>query len=108
MKPVRQMLHVPSDPCGQRSILVILIHGSEVPPLGVPAHQLHYPAFEIDPKPLPLQQKQARSSRRMLRRETWAKPGRREKQADESRLQKHSVGLVSRKILRRTYERKKQ
>src|SRR5579875_3132442 len=53
VKPVRQVLDVVANPGGQRTILVVLVHGGEVPPLGVAGEQLNDAGFKVDPEPLP-------------------------------------------------------
>ncbi len=59
VEPVRQVLNVPTDPGGQGTVLVVLIHRGQVAPFGVAAEQLHQARFEVDAEPLPLQQEQA-------------------------------------------------
>ena len=67
VEPVRQMLGVPADPRGQRAVLVVLVHGREVAPLRVAAHQLHHARFEVDAEPLPLQQEPTGARGRIAR-----------------------------------------
>src|SRR5580700_1852495 len=101
------MLHIPANPCRQRTVLVVLIHGGEVAPLLLATDQLHQARVEVDSKPLPLQQKQACSHRRMIICQTRTASCRREEKRNEARFQQHSVRLVARKILRCTDERQK-
>src|SRR4029077_3156007 len=61
MEPMRKMLHVPADPCGQRTILIVVVHRREVAPRGIAAPDFRHARFEIDPEPLPLQQKHTRA-----------------------------------------------
>src|SRR5271167_1202311 len=53
----RQVLRVPANPRGQRAVLIVLVHGGEVAPLGIAASELHHTRLKVDAKPLPLQQK---------------------------------------------------
>ncbi len=63
LKPVRQMLHIPADPGGQRAVLIVLIHCGQVAPLGIPARQLDYARFKVNAEPLPQQQPQRKARR---------------------------------------------
>src|SRR5579872_6558178 len=105
MKPVRQVLYVPSDPGWQGTVLVILDHGRKMTPFRVAAQYLGDPRFEVNAEPLPLQQEQTCSRGRRRTSPPWEKPSRRKEQRNEPRLQQHTVGLIARKILSRTYER---
>src|SRR4029077_21041193 len=105
VEPVGQMLHVPADPCGQRTVLIILIHSLEVTPLRVSAGDLRHPGFEVDAKPLPLQKEQTGTGWRRRNAEAGAQSSRSKEDCDESRLKQHSIGLVTRKILRCAHER---
>src|ERR1700757_16517 len=96
---MRQMLHVPPNPCGQGAILVVLIHSGEMTPLRVTAQKLRHARFEIDTKPLPLQEEETYTRRRMRCTQTWVQTWRRKKQGDESGFQQHPVGLIAREIL---------
>ena len=107
VKPVRQVLHVPADPGGQRAILVVVVHRGEVAPGEVAARHFHHARFEIDAEPFPLQQEKARARGGMRAAEARAESRRREKERDESGFEQHSVRLVAGKILRRADERKK-
>ncbi len=107
MKPVRQMLYVPADPGGQRAVLVVVVHGGEVSPLNISAGQLHHARFEVDAKPLPLQQEQAGARRRTRPPQARPESSGSEEQRDESGLQQHAVRLIAGEILRRCHERKK-
>src|SRR5262245_14481126 len=99
MKPVRKMLHIPSDPRGQRPVLVVLIHGSEVAPLRIAAQQLDRARLKIDAKPLPQQQKQTNPRWRTVTSQPRPQPARRKKQTDESGFEQHAIRLVAGKIL---------
>ena len=101
---MRQVLHVPANPGGQRPVLVILVHGGEVPPLRISAQNLDHAGFKVDAKPLPLQQEQTGSRNRMPPSEAGTKAGRRKEPGDESSLEQHAIRLVAGKILRRAYE----
>ena len=108
VEPVRQMLHVPSRPRGQRPVLIVFIHGGEVAPVHVTAHELHQSGFEVDPEPLPPQHEEADTRRRIVRAQSRTKSTRREPDGDEPRLEQHPVGLVGREILQRRDERKEE
>ena len=41
MEPVRQVLDVPTDPGGQGTVLVVLVHGGQMAPFRIAAQQLH-------------------------------------------------------------------
>ena len=43
---MRQVLNIPANPGGQRTVLVVLVHSGQMPPLFVAAEQLHQPGFE--------------------------------------------------------------
>ena len=77
LEPMRKMLHIPADPRGQRTILVVLVHGRQVAPFRVSARQLHHARFEVDAEPLPLQQEPACTQRRMVRAPSRQQAGRR-------------------------------
>ena len=47
------MLRVPADPIGERAILIVLVEGGEVAPLGVMAGEFDDARFEIDREPQP-------------------------------------------------------
>src|SRR6266436_2601755 len=51
VKPVWPVLHVPADPCRQRTVLVIFVERREIPPLRVAAHDLRHARFKINPAP---------------------------------------------------------
>src|SRR5258707_14296455 len=42
MKPMRKVLHIPADPRGKRSVLVILVYRREMPPFRVAAATLSH------------------------------------------------------------------
>ena len=46
VEPVRKLLHVPANPCGQRAILVVVVHSGEVTPGVVAAGELDDAGFE--------------------------------------------------------------
>src|SRR5438132_4725905 len=71
MKPVRQMLHIPADPSGQRSILVVLVHRGQIAPLRISAGDLCDARFEVDMEPLPLQEEEAGAYRRPHSTPAW-------------------------------------
>src|SRR2546426_10963710 len=99
MKPVRQMLHIPADPSGQRTILIVLVHRGQIAPLGISASYLRDARFEVDAEPLPLQKEETG----VYWRPNWAPPwagsrGGKEKR-DESSFRQPTVGLGGRTIL---------
>ena len=108
MKPVRQVLRVPGNPSGQRTILVILVHGGEIAPFRIAAQDFRDPRFEINSEHQPDQQKPAGARRRVGISPARAPSGGRKKQADEARFEQHAVGLVAGKILRGGDEGKKR
>src|SRR5215467_11436334 len=101
MKPVRKVLSVPANPGRQGAVLVVLVHGGEMPPLRIAAQQFDGARLEINPKPLPLQQEQAGARGWNGRAHPWTKSRRRKEQGNESSFQQHPVRLISGKILRR-------
>src|ERR1700719_244418 len=92
------MFYIPPDPGGQRTVLIILVHGGEVPPLGIAAGNFGDAGFEIDAEPFPQKQKDAGAHGRALRSEARAKSWRREKEGDKAGFEEHAVGLVAGKI----------
>src|SRR5258708_7080814 len=107
MEPVRKMLHVPPDPSWQWPVLVILVQRREIAPLRVAAQDFCHAPFGINPEASPNQKKQPRARWRGPSAQTWPKSSGREKQGNETRLQQHSVRLISGEILRRADERQK-
>src|SRR5260370_27662494 len=107
MEPVRKMLHVPSDPSWQWPVLVILVQRREIAPLRVAAQDFCHARFEINPETFPHQQEQARARWLAFFAPTWPKSPGGEEQGNETRLQQHSVRLISGEILRRADERQK-
>src|ERR1700733_11760060 len=104
---MRKMLYVPANPGWERTILVILIHRREVPPLRIATRDFCHARFEINPKPLPQQQEHARANRRLPHAEARPQSVRRKKQRDKSSFQQHPVRLIPGKLSRRADERKK-
>src|ERR1700739_3111647 len=92
------MLRVPADPGGEGTVLIVLVHGGEVAPLGVAAGDFGDAGFEVDTKPFPEKQKDAGAHWRTLRRETGTKSGRSEEKRDKAGFEEHAVGLVAGKI----------
>src|SRR5215813_7763933 len=107
MKPVRQMLHVPAEPRGQRVVLVIVVHRGQVTPGIVAARYFHDPRFEVDSEPFPAQKEQAQARRRMRRAQSRTKPRGREEERNKSRFKQHAVRLVAGKLLRSSDKGKK-
>ncbi len=107
VEPVRKMLHVPANPSRQWPVLVILVQRREIAPLQVAADDFRHARFEINPEAFPNQQKQARARWLALFAPTWPKSRGREEWGNETRLQQHSVRLVSGEILGRADERQK-
>src|SRR5450432_2612430 len=107
MKPMREMLHVPANPSGQRPILIILVHRREVPPLRIAADNFGHAGFEINSKPFPQEQEDTGADRRVRCPQARPKTPRCEKQCNESGLKQHSIGLISRKLPCSADKRKK-
>ncbi len=100
VEAVRQVMRVPGDPCGQRSILIILIHGREISPFRVASQDFRDPRFKINAEHQPNQKKPA-GARGSIRIPPARPPsGGRKKQTDETRFEQHAVGLIAREILR--------
>src|SRR6266851_1912728 len=92
------MLCVPADPGGQRTVLIVLVHGGEMAPLGIAARDFGDAGFEVNAKPLPKKKKNAGAHGRTICREAGTKPRRREKERDKAGFEEHAVGLVAGKI----------
>ena len=107
MEPVRKLLHIPAKPCGQRAVLVVVVHGGQVAPGIVAAGKLDDAGFKVDAEPFPAKQKQAEARRRMGRAKTGPQAGRRKEERDEAGFQQHAVRLKAGEILRGGNERKK-
>src|SRR6185437_3553617 len=107
MEPVRKLLYVPANPCGQGAVLIVVIHGSEVTPRVVATGKLHNAVFKVDAEPFPLKKKQAETRRG--RRVTQAGPqaGWRKKERDETGFHEHAIRLEAGEILRGGDERQK-
>ena len=71
VKPVRQVLHIPADPCWQRSILIILIHRREVPPLDIAASDFCNTGLEVDAEPFPKEHIERHSNKRPRFSQAW-------------------------------------
>ena len=99
VEPMRKVLRVPADPRRERAVLVVVIHRREAGPLRVTAQNLDDARLEVDPKPLPPQQKERRTRRRGGLAEPRTEPSRREEERQERRLEEHAVGLVHRELL---------
>ena len=108
VKPMRQMLDVPADPGGERAVLVVVVHRSEVSPGQVMAQYFHHAGLEINAEAEPHQQEPTRPRWRILFAKARTKTRGREEQSDEARFEKHSVRLITGKILRAADERKKR
>src|SRR5580692_8749400 len=107
VKPVRQVLHVPSDPRRQRPILVVIVHRGKLSPRDVAAPDFRHARLKINPEPFPLQQEKARARWGIVRSQPRPQARRREKQRHKSRLQQHAIRLISRKIPRHAHKRNK-
>src|SRR6516164_9769498 len=101
------MLHVPTDPGRQRTVLIVLVHGREVTPLGIVACDLDHSRLEIDAKPFPQQEKPAGARRRMESPQPRSQSWRSEEDREEAGFEQHSVGLVTGKVLGGAHEGKK-
>ena len=102
-----QVLHVPANPSGKRTVLIIVVHGREVAPRIVAAGELHEAGFEIDAKPFPEKQKKASARRRVVAAEAGTKSRGREKQCQKAEFKEHPIGLIAREILRGGDKREK-
>src|SRR5580704_16900166 len=91
---------VPADPCGQRTVLIEVIHGGEVPPGTVAAGHFGHARSEVDAEPFPAKQKQTGTRGWIGAAEAGPESRRREKQAKESGFEEHSVRLIAGEILR--------
>src|SRR6266478_8342811 len=95
VKPVGQMLCVPADPGGQRTVLVVLVHSGEIAPLRIAAGNFGHAGFEINAKPFPEEKKNASTHGRAVCREAGTKAGRGEKKGDKAGFEEHAVGLIT-------------
>src|SRR5712664_4444577 len=95
VKPLGQMLCVPADPGGQRTVLVILIHSGEMAPLRIAAGNFGDARFEVNAKPFPEEKKNASTHGRAVCREAGTKAGRGEKKGDKAGFEEHAVGLIT-------------
>src|SRR6202521_3148267 len=98
VESVREMLHVPANPSGQRTVLVILIHGGEMAPLRIAAGNFGDAGFEVDAKPFPEEKKNTGANGRAACAETRAKSWGRREERKKAGLEKHAVGLVAGEI----------
>src|ERR1041385_4314245 len=79
VEPVGKLLYVPANPRGERAVLVVVIHGRQMPPGIVPAGKLYNAGFKIDAEPFPPKKKQAKAGRCMCCAKAWPQSGRSEK-----------------------------
>src|SRR5579883_1556902 len=107
VEPVRQMLDVPSDPGGQRRILVVIVHGREVAPGTIAAEDFDDAGLEVNAKPDPQKQKLTGARRRMRAPDPREDFRWRQEKREKSRRKQHAVGLVAGEILRGSNEKKK-
>src|SRR5689334_4814659 len=96
---MRQMLGIPADPSGQRPVLVVLVHGGEISPSGISAHDFRDAGFEVNAEPLPSQQKKAGARGGMVAAKPGPKTRWREEKRDEPGFEQHAVRLILGKIL---------
>src|SRR5439155_14831573 len=73
VKPMREMLDVPTNPRWQRAILVILVHRGEIPPLRIAAGKFDHAGFEVNAKPLPQQEEHGGAHRRLTQAQSGSK-----------------------------------
>src|SRR6266481_818803 len=92
------MLCVPADPGGQRTVLVVLVHGREMAPLRIAAGDFGDAGFKVNAEPFPEKKKNAGAHRRAAGREAGTKARRRQKERDEAGFEEHAVGLIAREI----------
>src|SRR6267378_5181158 len=95
VKPARQMLCVPADPGGQRTVLIVLVHSGEIAPLRIAAGNFGHAGFEINAKPFPEEKTNAGARGRAVCREAATKAGRGEKKGDKAGFEEHAVGLIT-------------
>src|SRR6266851_6321052 len=95
VKPARQMLCVPADPGGQRTVLVVLVHSGEIAPLRIAAGNFGDARFEVNAKPFPEEKKNASTHGRAVCREAGTKAERSEKKGDKAGFEEHAVGLIT-------------
>ena len=95
LKPVGQVLHVPADEGGQRTVLVILVHRGEVTPLGIAREQLDNAGFEVDAEPLPQQEEEGGARGWRVDAPAGPESARGEEEGEEAGFKEHAVGLVA-------------
>ena len=95
------MVSIPGDPGGQRSILVILIHGREIAPFCIVPQDFRDSRFKIDAEHQPDQKKSASARWRVRAFPTRdaIRAGAKNKLMNLC-FEQHSVRLVAREILR--------
>ncbi len=98
MEPVREMLRVPANPGGQRTILIILVHGGEMAPFRIAAGKFGDAGFEVDAEPFPKKKKDTSANGRVGCAEARTKSRGSEEERKKAGFEKHAVGLVAGKI----------
>src|SRR6266404_6651928 len=96
------MLEIPADPSRERTVLVILVHGSEMATLGIAAGDFGDAGLEVDAETFPKEKKDGGADGWTVGSEAWTKSGWSEEEGDEAGFEKHAVGLVARELGRGT------
>src|SRR3954452_8178380 len=107
MERMRPLLHVPADPRRQWTVLVVLVHRSQVAPLLLAAEEFHQARLEVDAEPLPLQHEDGPARRRLIETELRTDTARREEDRQQRGFEQHAVRLIAGEFLRRADEGKK-
>ena len=100
MEPVGKVLEVPANPCRQRAVLVVLVHGGEIAPCGIAALEFDDAGLEVDPEPLPQEKEEGGSRGWLLCCEAWKDAGGCEKEREKACFEEHAVGLIAGEVLR--------
>src|SRR2546423_14558462 len=90
-----EMLDVPSDPGGQRTVLIILVHGGEIPPLRIATGDFCHARFEVDAEPFPQKEKNGGTHGRARCAEPGTKPCGSEEERKEACFEEHTVRLIA-------------
>ncbi len=107
VEPGREMLEIPADPSRERTVLVILVHGGEMAPLGIATGDFGNAGLKVDAEPFPEKKKDSGVNGRTVRSEAGTKSGRGQEKRDEAGFEKHTVGLVAGELGRGTDEGEK-
>src|SRR5205085_10148537 len=95
----RQLVGVPSNPCGERLGFKMIMQRCQVPPGDIPAQELHASRLKHELEEEPAQQPQADARRFAFWPQVWAPMHRRrEKDAQKTGLEKQNVPLKAEKL----------